>query len=211
MNSMAIIKNLSIAAVGTVFLTLGAGKAAQAAVINFDSLSPAEVVDNQYVDVGVDFNGNASVLSIGAGLNEASFPPASGRNVVYNDPVLTSSSDIRVDAVGLLWQSVGAYITGNDSVTLTAYTSDDSIVGTASTGGANYVGATTGLLPNIFLSITAPDIAYVTFTDEKTGNSYTLDDFTYEAVPEPLTVGGSLVALGFGWLMKKKIASSQRS
>jgi hypothetical protein len=71
-----------------------------------------------------------------------SFPPASGRNVVYNDPVLTSSSDIRVDAVGLLWQSVGAYITGNDSVTLTAYTSDDSIVGTASTGGANYVGAT---------------------------------------------------------------------
>lgn len=173
------LKKLSIAAAGAILLTLGVGKAAQAAVINFDSLSTGETVDDQFLDLGVDFNGSATVLTQGNGLNPA-YPAYSPNNVVYNFPPTT----IRIDAVGSLWQNVGAYITGSENITLTAYNSDNTVLGTASTGGSNFLDADTGLFPNIFLNIVAPNIAYVKFTDAggDMGNSFTLDNFSFDKV-----------------------------
>lgn len=171
------LKKLSIAAAGAVLLALGVGKATPAAVITFDTLSPGEIVDNQYLDLGVDFNGNSSILTAGEGL-DPSYPPLSGNNLIYNYP----SDAIRIDAVGSFWDSAGAYITGIQKVKLTAYDSNNRILGTTSTGGSNYLNSGTGIAPNFFLSIIASDIAYVKFMaeDEFSGNSFTLDDFTFK-------------------------------
>lgn len=170
-------KNLSIAAVGAILLALGVGKAGLAAVITFDTLSAGEIVDNQYLDMGIDFNGNPSVLTAGGGLAPA-YPPVSGNNLSYNYP----SDAIRVDAVGSSWESAGAYVTGIQKVTLTAYDANNRVLGTTSTSGSNYLNSGTGLPPNIFLRIIASDIAYVKFMAEKQlgVNSFTLDDFTFE-------------------------------
>ena len=95
-----------------------------------------------------------------------------------------------MDSVGGIWTSAGGYITGNTAITLSAYAADNSLLGSTATPGANYVGAPTGFLPNIFLSLAFPNIDHVIFSDG--GNSFTLDDFTFNpnggAVPEPASV-----------------------
>jgi hypothetical protein len=169
-------------------------------VIDFESLTDLEIVNDQFLGLGADFGATASVLRAGTTLN-SNYPPNSGSNVIYDDPSL-GSGVIRIDAVGLPWAMAGGYVTGLANVTLTAYASDSSVLGTASTGAANYLGAGTGLLPNIFLTVTAPGIAYVQFSD--TGNTYTVDDFTIEPVPAPgaILLGGIGVGL-VSWLRRR--------
>jgi hypothetical protein len=176
-------------------------RAAPTIVIDFESLADYEVVDDQFLALGADFGGTASILQAGASLNSA-YPPNSGINVIYDDPYL-GTGIIRVDAVGSPWAMAGGYVTGNTDVTLTAYASDGTVLGSASTGGANYIGAGTGLLPNIFLSVAVPGIAYVEFNDS--GNTYTVDDFTFEAIPAPgaILLGGIGIGL-VGWLRRRR-------
>ena len=173
-------KNLAIAAVGTIMLTLGISKLAEAAVITFDSLSPGEIVDNQFLDLGVDFNGTSAILSLETGL-DPTYPPVSGNNVAYN----YVSNALSVNAVGSTWDSVGAYITGIGQITLTAYDADNRVLGTTSTSGSNYLNADTGLSPNIFLKVATSNIAYVKFMAEPGfgANSFTLDNFSFETSP----------------------------
>jgi len=183
------------------FALMNAGQAmASITIIDFETLGNYEVVDDQFTGLGADFNGSASVLSAaGLSLNPI-FPPHSGDKVIYDDPYL-GSGIVRVDAVGPLWTMAGGYVTGNTNVTLTAYASDSSVLGTDSTGGANYIGA--GLPPNIFLSVSAPGIAYVEFSD--TGNTYVVDDFTFEVIPAPgaILLGGIGIGL-VGWLRRRR-------
>jgi hypothetical protein len=61
-----------------------------------------------------------------------------------------------------------------------------------STGGANFIGAGTGLPPNIFLSLSDFGITSAVFTG--TGSSFTLDNFTFTPVPGPV-VGAGLPGL----------------
>ncbi|MBD2517370.1 hypothetical protein H6G93_20785 [Nostoc sp. FACHB-973] len=144
---MVNIKNLSITLAGLSLMTIGtalaSAPAALAAVIDFDSLSDFEIVDDQFLSLGADFNGTASILQLGSSLSP-DFPPVSGNNIIYDNPSL-GSGIIRIDAVDSFWSSVGGFVTGNTNVTLTAYNASNSILGTASTGGANFDGAGTGL------------------------------------------------------------------
>ncbi|HUV66290.1 MAG TPA: hypothetical protein VMW24_20530 [Sedimentisphaerales bacterium] len=170
-------------------------------VIDFESLADGEIVDNQFLTLGADFGGTASILTAGTSLNPL-FPPQSGSNVIHDDPTL-GSGIIRIDAVGSPWAMAGGYVTGAINVTLTAYASDSSVLGTASTGGANYVSAGTGLLPNIFLSVAAPGIAYMEFSDS--GSTYTVDDITFQPIPAP----GAILLGGIGaglvsWLRRRR-------
>jgi hypothetical protein len=170
-------------------------------VIDFESLAEFEIVDDQFLSEGADFNGNSSVLSLSGGSLNPLFPPYSGDKVIYDDPYL-GCGIIRIDAVGPVWNMVGGYVTGNSNVTLTAYASDSSVLGTDSTGGANYTGAGTGLLPNIFLSVRAANIAYVEFSNS--GNSFTVDNFTFQ-IPAPGAILLGSLGIGLvGWLRRRR-------
>lgn len=192
-------------------------------VIDFESLAETNVVDNQFLGLGADFNGTATTLTVGSLLNP-DYPPNSGSNVIYDDNQF-GTGIIRVDAVGTFWGMAGAYATRNANVTLTAYASDSSVMGTASTGDRNYIGVPSGPLPNIFLSVTAPDIAYVEFSHSgipdlpaylnpprlgfrefgEIGNSFTVDDFTFQTIPAPgaILLGGIGVGV-VSWLRRRR-------
>lgn len=86
--------------------------AANATVIDFESLSDGTSVDNTYA--GITFS-NAMVLSAGISLNEFEFPPFSGQNVAYDN-----GGAIRINfAAPITWLS--AYFTYLMPVTMTAY------------------------------------------------------------------------------------------
>lgn len=146
--------------------------------IGFDDLPTKTLVTNQYDSLGVDFTG-ATVLTKGSGLNTL-YPPHSGKNVVGD----TKGSNIIASASGgTSWSEVGGYITGNENIVMTAYQANGTVVGTASSGGANYAGAPTGLKPNIALDIKGSGIAYVKFVPAPTTKliaGFTLDDFLFQ-------------------------------
>ena len=198
--SLGIGTTATLMGLGTVFVDLSSVKAV---VIDFENLSNLEVVDDQFIDLGVDFNGLAGVLTSPAdSLNSNAFPPISGSQVIFDDPNL-SSGILRMDAVDYSWLMVGGYVTGATSITLTAYGADDKVLDTVATEGRNFFGSSTGLLPNIFLSVTSPHISYVTFAG--IGNSFTVDNFTFtrQSIPEFTSVFSLLlfgvVATGLGF------------
>jgi hypothetical protein len=142
-------------------------------VITFDNLPDGTIVTDQFP--GVSFTG-AQVLTAGVDLNP-NFPPVSNPNVVFDflNGTITATFTTPVT-------SVGAFVTGNTSITETIF-SGATMLGSVSTGGANFIGADTGLPPNIFLGISSFGITSAVFTD--TGNSFTLDNFTFTPVPSP--------------------------
>jgi hypothetical protein len=155
---------------------------AYADVITFDNLATGTIVTNEFP--GVSFTG-AIVATAGVNLNPQ-FPPVSNPNVVV---------DISIDTIIATFTtpvtSVGAFVTGITSITESIFRGA-TMVGSVSTGGANFIGAGTGLPPNIFLSISNFDITSVAFSD--TGSSFTLDNFTFTPVPGPI-VGAGLPGL----------------
>ena len=194
----------SLAVVGLGLLIGASGRAEADVVIGFDNLSSLDIVTNQYQSQGVTFTG-AQVLTAGVSLSSA-YPPHSGSNVVYDysTGVITATT-----ASGKTASMVGGYITSNTVITEYAYDAKGVLLGTSSTPGANYIGAGTGISPNFFLSVTAAGIASVQFHD--TGNTFTLDDFTFSptvtATPEPSTLVSAamagLVFAGYGLRLRR--------
>jgi titin len=144
-------------------------------VIDFEDMHSIEVVGSRYNDSGATFSG-ATILNEGGSLNTPYYEAQSGVNLVYND-----SGSIRVDAYKGVWTVVGGYVTGNTSVTMTAYDTEGNKLGVDVTGGANYIGSGGSLSPNIQLEVDDPNIAYVIFTPQSgNGNSFAIDDFFFK-------------------------------
>jgi hypothetical protein len=161
----------------TLALSLFACCDAYADVITFDDLPELTIVTNQFP--GVSFTG-AQVLTAGSNLNPV-FPPVSNPNVVGDlNGTITATFTTPVT-------SVGAFVTGATSITETVF-SGATMLGSVSTGGANFIGAGTGLPPNIFLSISNFGISSAVFT--AIPNSFTLDNFTFIPVPGPVVGAG---------------------
>lgn len=146
--------------------------------LGFDGLPD---LANHVDSFGVSFTG-ASVLQCGGALNCGPFPPFSGKNVVYDTPgaggVITARFDPR--ATGNV-RKVSARITGNRSVTMSAFDDGGALLDSVATGGPNYVGSSSGLPANMLLTVTArtggKPIRSITFHDS--GNTFTVDNFTY--------------------------------
>jgi hypothetical protein len=160
---------------------------AYADVITFDNLADLTVVTNQLP--GVSFTG-AQVLTRGSSLNSQFFPPVSDPKVVYDFLNGTITATFApTPTVGV--SSVGAFVTGNTSITESIF-SGSTLLGSVSTGGANFVGADSGVPTNIFLSISGLGITRAVFTNNLgTGNTFTLDNFTF-AWSDPSPVSGSI-------------------
>jgi hypothetical protein len=94
-------------------------------VIGFDNIPEGTVATNQFT--GVVFSG-ASVLTENSELNPA-FPPKSDPNVVYDYLNGTITLDFTVPV-----SEIGAYVTGNFSITESIY-DGATLLGTIATGG----------------------------------------------------------------------------
>ncbi len=171
-------------------------------VIDFEGLAASTIITNQYLGLGASFTApEATILTLGGSLNPA-FPPFSGINVIFD--TTGQGGSIRIDAAGPEWTMAGGYVTGNLVVMITAYDSMGNSLGSSSTQGPNYIGAGTGFAPNEFISVSAPNIAYIEFMDG--GNTYTVDDFTFQPIPAPGALLLGAMGLGLvGWL-KRRVA-----
>jgi hypothetical protein len=162
----------------------------EATVINFDGLPDATTVTNQFG--GLTFT-HTLALTAGISLNEISFPPHSGMNVVSDNggPIgITFSATVT---------SVGGYFTYSQPITVTAYDSSNALVGSVtSLFSANFVGGDVGSSPNEFHSLSwASGITRVLIQGNALGGSFTLDDLTFSnPVPEPETYAMLLAGLG---------------
>lgn len=159
----------------------GAAFGQAATVITFENLPDQVPVTEQYASLGVHFSG-ATTLHQFRSLNPV-FPPHSGTGVVYDFP--TGIITARFDRTQ---QVVGGYVTGNRSIALRAFDASGNLLGSAQTGGPNYVGSPSGIPPNVLLQVssTAGSIAAVTFHDS--GNTFTVDDFFFIG-PAPAGAG----------------------
>jgi hypothetical protein len=102
--------------------------------------------------------------------------------VLYDDQEVNSGT-IRITIDPYVAQNVrrvGTYVTGNLNVTMTAYDLDGNYLDSIETGGAN---AAPAGQPNKLLELTTPiTIGSIVFTNGGSrGNTYTLDDFFFEA------------------------------
>jgi hypothetical protein len=182
----------SKARAGIVAFTFAAAVApfcdAYADVITFDNLPDRTIVTNQFP--GVSFTG-AQVLTSGVSLNSQFFPPVSDAKVVYDFLNGTITASFAPTPTGGI-TSVGAFVTGNTSITESVFRGD-TLLGSVSTGAANFVGAGTGLPPNIFLSISNFGITRAVFTNNLGfGNTFTLDNFTFTPSPVSGTTAGEI-------------------
>ena len=132
-------------------------------------------VTDQFTFLGVTFT-SATTLEQGGQLDPA-FPPHSGTAVIFDSPTSTITTDFSPTAC-----SAGGYITGNIAITVSCFDAAGNLLGTEATPGANYLGASTGLSPNLFIGIDPPGatgISQCTFAGA--GNTFTMDDFTFIA------------------------------
>jgi hypothetical protein len=170
-------------------------------VITFDNLPDSTIVTNQFP--GVSFTPFAVVLTKGVSLNPV-FPPVSDPNVIGASAIGTITATFTTPV-----SSVGAFVTGSESITESIFRGA-TMLGSVSTGGANFIGAGTGLPPNIFLSLSDFGITSAVFSN--TGPTFTLDNFTFTPVPAPIAGAGlpGLILASGGllgwWRRRKKIA-----
>lgn len=156
--------------------------AANQFTIDFDRLQDLDTITSQFQNIGITFDG-AKVLGQGASLNYLNFPPISGLNVIYDDLESANKGLITVTFDSSLAPDVtrvSAYVTGNFNIVMTAYSADNTALGSQSTGGLNSAPQGT---PNKLLEInTQVPIQKVTFSNGiAVANTFTIDDFAFNS------------------------------
>ncbi|MDZ8051209.1 MAG: PEP-CTERM sorting domain-containing protein [Aulosira sp. ZfuVER01] len=211
MTSATLFKKLSIATAGAVFIGMGMGGTAHAAAINFDS--PTVDFTNGAWSLGFKFSTNKQVT-----VNQLGF---------YDDQKndLTQTHDVGIfnDAGALLVSGTvkpGDTLDGwfrYTSVAQTILDAGKTFVIAATTGSENYTWNPNGftvdpainLINDIYKSSAA--LAFPTDGPDQVKGYFGPNFKTAESVPEPLTLGGTVLAGGIGLLIKKRKAASQQA
>jgi uncharacterized protein YfaP (DUF2135 family) len=166
-----------------VFFWLSCGTtqlAASPILLDFETLADDTPITTQFT--GAVFS-NTTVATAGISLNEFEFPPRSGVNVVFDD-----GGPITITFSPLPSTRFGGFFTYSTPLTIIAFDALNNPVGAAvSTFSSNLaMSGDIGSTPNEFLEIVAgTGIARVTIAGDLQGESFTLDDMTFEPVPEP--------------------------
>ena len=164
-------------------------------LVDFEALADSEVLTNQIP--GLTFT-NATVLTAGISLNELDFPPASGVNVAFDD-----GGPMRIDFASPIAAFRGRfnYVV---PITLAAFDALDTPLGVVSSAyGSNLaLSGDPGSAPNELLALMVANIAYVTITGDAFGLSFTVDDVSASAVPEP--AAALLLAFGVAAIARRR-------
>jgi hypothetical protein len=155
--------------------------------LDFEDLEDSTVIGATYADEGKTFQGGLAVKA-GFTLFEQEFPPHSGTVAVLDDfmPVeLTFTTP-----VGFFL----AFFTYTVPLQLTAFSSSNVLVASVSSGSSNNTALSgePGTAPNEELQLSsAAGISRIVITGDLAGNSFVMDDITFNAavvVPEPGTI-----------------------
>ena len=179
--------------------------AAAPITLDFEALADLESLTTQYS--GFVFTTAAALTSgvVGGSLNELENPPVSGVTVVGDD-VGPISVQFLIPV-----NSVSGFFTYTTSVVLNAFDVNGNLLGAASSLFTNnqLLSGDAGSSPNELLALRfTENIARIEILGTAVGNSFTLDDLTVNAVPEPAT----LTLLGGGalsWLIARRRRSSR--
>jgi hypothetical protein len=185
-----------------------AAATAAAGTIDFENLPLANLADfcggggvnigNFYANVGVQ-NIGADVFGLNAACGVSGFPANSGSiNVFSEDDFATISFSAPVSSVSLFYVSL-------DTILLTAFDSGNNALVPPSIGSANTDG-TTGT--NSSLSVSAPNIAYVTLGNTGLADEYAFDDLSFtpqaQGVPEPSEAALTGLGLVAVWVTRRR-------
>ncbi len=167
--------------------------------ITFEDLAENDIVSDQYAWRDVMVSGplgmNPVIFTAGSMLNEIDFPPHSGTNVLVDlgGPILFTFTPFGA-------YSVGAYFTYTTQLTMEIFSKTGLPLGTKMSALSENLGTSEW----IDFAFPTPDIGALLVTGLDTGSSFTMDDLTFNAVPEPVTillVSGGLFLVGM-WRRK---------
>jgi hypothetical protein len=171
---------------------------ADVVTLDFEGFPDGTPLTTQYS--GLTFT-NTTVITAGISLNEFEFPPHSGSNVVFDD-----GGPIGIDfATPIL--NFGGFFTYLKPLTLAAFDASSTQVASAISAFSNNLALSgePGSSPNEFLSVSfAAGISSVTISGDPLGGSFTMDDATYTAVPEPTTIS-LLLTVGLGIIALRRL------
>lgn len=162
-------------------------------VYDFEGFADNTNLVNQIA--GINFS-NATVFTAGVSLNEISFPPKSGLNVVASD----------LDTISLAFNNpvfaVSGYFTFADQIILEAFDINNILLGSVQSVAANVLGS----WENIAISYSGISLLKITGASQ-----FTVDDLSIASAPEP----SALLLIGAGGLLgarlKKKSAFARNS
>lgn len=169
--------------------------AASALPLDFEDLTNDQLVGDHYTDsLGVTFLNASAVAAGGGSLIEEFFPLVDGSTVAILDlfGAITITFATPIDTFSGLF----TYFLFDPSSRLTLTASDGSTA--QSTFGNNVLEiGDEGSAPNELITLTAASAAgfsWITITGLPEGNSFTLDNVTYNPVPEPGTLALMLMS-----------------
>ncbi len=179
---------------------------ADTTVIDFESFADSAIITNQIS--GLTF-ANTIVLTAGVSLNEVSFPPRSGVNVVSDNG----------GPIGIVFDTpilgFSAYFTYVKPLSLLAFDASNTQIASALSSFSKNtgIGGDSGSSPNELLQVSfLSGISSVSITGDTAGRSFAMDDVTLttpsSAVPEPS--GLFLESIGFGLtalLLRRRLRS----
>ena len=150
------------------------------AIVDFEGLPDGTILSTQYP--GLTFS-NAIILTAGISLNEFEFPPFSGFNVASDN-----GGPITIPFASPI-TTFGGYFTHLGPLTLRAFDIANAQVGLTLSLFSNNLALSgdPGSAPNELLQLFAGGISSITITGDPAGGSFTLDNATTGAVPEPAT------------------------
>jgi len=151
-----------------------------AVTLDFEDLSEATLVTDQYLSLGVSFD-HAIILTAGVNLDDYDYPPLSGSNVLsdFGGPIaMTFSAPVT---------SFSLYTTYGLPLTISIFSTDGKLVDELSTAFASnsLTSGDPGSQPNELITYTHDaGIGAVVITGGASGQSFIVDDLSITSVPE---------------------------
>jgi hypothetical protein len=224
MANLNVIKNLSMATVGTAFITLGTVSTAQAVVINFDTdadgnpiTAPSFFIDSTvltdlYAPLGINFSGSGQLNggSVLDQLGNFGVNALSGSNfLAFNRDAVVLNGSIPTDPEIISFSepiaNFSVFASGgfeSTSFQLQAFDINNSLLGT------NTIATAVGEWEKLRFSSSLGNISQVVLTEIGGDNNFVYDNLSFqsttEPVPEPLTILSSLTAGAFGVAFRRK-------